>query len=112
MPAACYELAHEAIHLLTPDNSAKTTVLEEGLATHFATAYVRTEFKHNILATIPSYAAAAVLVQQLLNADQQSIKKLRNTDTAISAITVPQIMTTYPDFNPRVAEKLCSAFER
>src|ERR1043166_1645415 len=33
---ACYQMAHECIHLLSPTDKRDITVMEEGLATHFS----------------------------------------------------------------------------
>jgi hypothetical protein len=44
LPRACYQLAHECIHLLAPTGRQNANNLEEGLATLFSEDYATCEF--------------------------------------------------------------------
>lgn len=66
-------LSHELVHTLIPHRDpAKVTVLEEGLATHFAETYTRVSSCPNA-----DYANARDLVSQLLKIDKDIVKTIR-----------------------------------
>lgn len=105
-------LAHECIHLLSPlpNPKAETTVLEEGLATFFAAAYML--FVHNQRITISDapYLRARLLVGKLLDIDRFAIKKLRQKQPTLSLISKNLILRKYPGLPEEVATHLTQEF--
>ena len=71
---ACYQLAHECVHLLSPSGGSHANIFEEGLATQFAHRYVQDTFHFDMPATLPSYQAARLLVERLLALDADGAK--------------------------------------
>ncbi len=109
---ACYQLAHECIHLLSPQGHRSANVLEEGLATAFAESYVKTEFGVVIRPGLQCYAEASDLARVLLSLDTNAIKTLRDTEPAISKITHEQVVSAFPEVGEDIAIQLCAPFER
>ena len=79
---ACYQMAHECIHLLAPVVESTANVLEEGLATVFSEDYVWQTFNQRFYAEIESYTHAANLVRELLSIDANAIQKLRVVESS------------------------------
>lgn len=109
---ACYQLAHECIHLLSPVGKEGASTLEEGLATHFAHQYVQDNFSFSMPATIPGYEVARNLVDELLSIDSGAVKALRRIEPTISKITAAQMVSSYPSLNPVTAAALEAPFVR
>jgi hypothetical protein len=84
---ACYQLAHECVHLLAPDGGSGAPVLEEGLATVFSEDYVAEEFQCVGLTNLPSYIDAATKVRQLLDFNRDAIKMLRKIEPCFKKMT-------------------------
>ena len=84
---ACYQLAHECVHLLAPTGTAVAPVIEEGVATVFSEDYVCREFKLQGLTDWPSYVEAAMMVRQLLTLDSRAIKRLRAVEPSFVKMT-------------------------
>lgn len=112
MVQACYQLAHECIHLLSPGPGKHPNVLEEGLATHFAHRYVRETFHHDMPVTIDSYEAARVLVEQLLALDAESVKVIRKQQGSIYKVTAAEIRAVCPACSDGLADQLAWRFVR
>lgn len=112
MPMACYQLAHECVHLLSPTGARVANALEEGLATYFAHKYVLEEFGRDVPNSYTSYAEAKNLVAELLAVDSDAVKILRQAETTTSKITAEQITTAYPSLNPATAAALAAPFVR
>jgi hypothetical protein len=74
---ACYQMAHECIHLLAPSGGSHAPVMEEGLATVYSEDYMKREFGSSWFSDLPSYTRAASLVRELLSIDPNSILRLR-----------------------------------
>ena len=109
---ACYQLAHECIHLLCPSGRPLTNVLDEGLATHFAHWYVQNEFQFDMPATVQSYQTARVLVEQLLGLDAGCIKSIRAQQPAIYKASAADICAGCPACPPEIADQLAKPFTR
>ncbi len=102
MDIACYQLAHEAIHLLAPSGGQNANALEEGLATYFSLWYVNEHLGKNVQCTLSSYIETYEKVSELLSIDAEAIKKLRRiepdfykmtTDTFIQAgLNIPDTL--------------------
>lgn len=115
---ACFQLAHEVVHLLSPVKKNEASVLEEGIATSFQMRFMREHYGSigwgvsSINLTLPSYGKAKEAAEELLSADSDSIKKLRRTQPVISYITSKLICEQYPSFDKSIAEQLEAKFQR
>ncbi|MGL4611248.1 MAG: hypothetical protein ACRCYY_16505 [Trueperaceae bacterium] len=112
LPQACYQLAYECIHLLSPIGKRGANNLEEGLATHFSQLYVREKFGSIFNSTLESYTNAQRYIQGLLAHDLNAIKNLRSRQPTISLIDAVLINEVYPDFGNVHALQLASTFIR
>jgi hypothetical protein len=112
IPQACYQLAHECVHLLSPSGGRHANVLEEGLATHFARSYVRKNFGFDMMESIPSYTEAREACEQLLNLQSNIIPVLRLRQPAIRLISEQDIIDIRPDCPQALAQKLTTPFIR
>ena len=111
-PIACYQLAHECVHLLSPQANRSANTLEEGLATVFSERYVEKSFGVQVKPDLQCYAEAAVLAQELISHDPDAIKILRAEEPVISKTTCDQIMNSFPGLEENLATRLCAPFER
>lgn len=110
---AAYQMAHEAIHLLSPSGQRSTNVLEEGLATHFSTRYMREHLAAPAWrADVSSYLRAESLVEDLLNRDPDIIRRLRHLRRTFPAMTSADIATELPSVPADLALELTRPFER
>jgi len=117
---ACFQLAHESIHLLSPTGGRNANMLEEGLATHFQTWYManhdptdwpRSENDWSNPAC-QSYQQAKDLVEQMLKLNPDAIKALRDAQPTLCQICETAIVKVCPGIPPNVASKLAAKFER
>lgn len=110
--AAYFEIAHEAIHLLSPSGGRSPNALEEGLAGYFARQYMSqlygTEWPPS---DFPRYAQAEGLVEDLLKIDPEAIKKLRERQPAMHKIGSDLILSLYPEVGEDTAQRLAARFE-
>lgn len=97
---ACYQLAHECVHLLAPDGHSGAPVLEEGLATVFAEDFVARNFNRSGLTQLQSYVDAASKVRQLLALDPEAIKSLRNVEPCFKKMTASTFGMAGLNFGP------------
>ncbi|MEE4140943.1 hypothetical protein [Pseudomonas viridiflava] len=109
---ACYQLAHESIHLLAPFGSSLAPALEEGLATVFSEDYVKAKFGVIYTPETPSYQAAASLVRHLLSADPKAIKKLREVELSFMKMTQETFDTAKVIVPEGLIQKLLQPFVR
>lgn len=105
---ACYEAAHETVHLLEP--TLKSTVIEEGAATVFAEDYVLKTWGRRDATPPGAYRRASDLVRNLLSMDPYIIKKLRSRQPMFSDITVGDITNICPNVSVAQAEQLVEPF--
>lgn len=82
---ASYQLAHEAVHVLSPTQSW-ATVLEEGLATWFSHRYMERVYGYEFQAPNRWYDAAMRAVAPLLAKNEFVIRELRVRQHDISKI--------------------------
>ncbi len=110
---ACYQLAHECVHLLCPTGGAGANYLEEGLATYNSAHYMKTQMAQpNWRATLPSYIRAEALVRKIMEADSGSIKRMRQTEFNISAISADLLLSETSAITKEEADFLVSGFVR
>lgn len=110
MIRACWQLAHESIHLLAPTGTANVNVLEEGLAARFQNVYIQERFAMEPHPHMPGFAEAAALVTELLALDPQIIKTIRQEEPVISHVTASQIRSHYQAVSLELAEALTQRF--
>lgn len=113
MSQACYQLAHETVHLLAPSGGKVAINFEEGVACYFANYYMRTQFSQTSwVPTLPSYIRALRLVAPRLDADIQCVRRLRRQQPSFSLIRRDDIITEFPALSPLDADFLLSEFDR
>lgn len=110
---ACYELAHETIHLLSPTGTAHTTVLEEGLATYYSRQYLQEHLYTDWSSSgEKNYDFACEMITSLLSEEPQAVKKLRVTEPSLSKISNDLIMAHCPSLKNRVGRSLAAKFDK
>jgi hypothetical protein len=112
MNRAVFQVAHEAIHCLSPSGGRNANVLEEGLADYFSIEYTKMNGHGAWSSSLASYQEASILVEQLLIIDQGSIKKARLIQPTLSLITKEVLMSINSNIPNELAEKLVSKFVR
>ncbi|QGS29605.1 hypothetical protein [Cupriavidus metallidurans] len=85
---ACYQLAHEVVHLLAPNPGVMAPVIEEGAATVFSEDYTERVFGRRNMTSSQTYRAAAQVVRELLALDPAAIKKMREVEPAFTNFTL------------------------
>ena len=110
---ACYQLAHECIHLLGPSGCSGALVIEEGLATWFAQYYLRVRLGNpNWRSTLYSYTVAQRQVEALLKLDRNAIKTLRQEQPTFALFTSDLLLKHYPALGQERAAALVAPFQR
>jgi len=110
---ACYQLAHEAVHLLSPTGSSTMNILEEGLAVFNARDCIKTNYDMDWPQSgFESYDSACAYVEALLKKDPSAIKKMRRKEPVISKISSELIRATVPDIDKEIAVELSRIFIR
>jgi hypothetical protein len=109
-PQACYQLAQECIHLLSPTGGSHANYLEEGLSIVFATRYVAENFGFQMIQPSPKYSEAAHLVETFLGLDNEAVRKVRIIQPSFSQITVANLVQACPTCPPELAERLLENF--
>ena len=107
---AVFQVAHEAIHCLSPTGNRTANILEEGLANLFAIQYTL-EYGHGFWnPNDQRYKDASQLVEQLLAIDSEIVYKARIIEPTISMIdrkVLQKVNSSIPD---QLAEKLSEPF--
>ena len=106
----CYQLAQETIHLLAPTGLNDANYLEEGVSIYFAVYYMREHLNHPIQPTAPKYRTAFDLVEPILDADIECIKRLREDQPTFSKMTPEQLQTVLPDLDSKTINVLLTKF--
>lgn len=109
---ACYQLAHEVLHSLSPHVGKTATVLEEGVATWFARWYVKKSFGLEIGAELESYCNAYQSVDTLLKQDRQAVLKLRKVEPNFDKMTVATFRAAGVVATDDVVRDLLKIFKR
>jgi len=107
---ASLELAHEAIHVLSPAGLSGPTILEEGLAEWFAQRYVSRV--HDMVferGANPRADAVMQAVSTLLAKNQSVIKTLRTRQPVISKID-EKLLIEVAGIEQSQAKFLCTSF--
>ena len=107
---AAYELSHEAIHVLSPVDMLRPTLLEEGLATYFSFRYVKRTYGLQFQTTgYRHYDEAFRAVSRLLAKNEFVIKELRTHQPVISKIDV-RLLVKVTGVDLELAKFLCRDF--
>ena len=111
LPCALFELAHEAVHLLSPQGKQVANHLEEGLATFYSWHYMKKtlnlDYSHH---GTKKYQTAALMVQKLLSLRADFFIEARKFEPIISKISASLIMQLCPEFDEDMAQILTSSF--
>ena len=111
LPCALFELAHEAVHLLSPQGKQVANHLEEGLATFYSWHYMKKtlnlDYSHH---GTKKYQTAALMVQKLLSLRADFFIEARKFEPIISKISASLILQLCPDFDEDMAQILTSSF--
>ena len=113
---ALFQMAHEVVHVLSPIGpDARSSILEEGIATYNSLDYVRSAG----IQISPSYIGAenyedaywaVVELQQAQPDFQARTAALRSRYGSLSELTPHQIRAAYPSISPVLAQKLARTF--
>ena len=108
---ASLELAHEAVHVLSPVGfGSGPTILEEGLAEWFAQRYVGRVHDLSLERGVnPKADAVMAAVSSLLAKNELMIKKLRTRQPVISKID-EKLLVEVAGIEPGQAKFLCTNF--
>lgn len=109
---ACYQLAHEAVHLLAPSGGGGAPVIEEGLATAYSEEYVKTNFNKPSFTSMESYKQAAALVRELESIVPDAIRDLRRVEPSFKKMTRDTFRQAGVDVQDDLIEKLLMPFTR
>ena len=113
MSKACYQLAHETVHLLAPDRGNPSTNFEEGVACYFAALYMKLHFSQpSWRPVLPSYMHALQLISSRLDEDIHCVRRLRDQQPSFSHIHQDDMLTEFPALNSADADFLISIFNR
>lgn len=108
---ASLELAHEAIHVMSPVTlGSSLTILEEGLAECFAQQYVNRVHGYSFDNDHPKTAAVMRAVSTLLAKDKFVIKNLRTRQRVISKID-EKLLVEVAGVERSEAKFLCTDFQ-
>ena len=114
---ALFQLAHESIHLLSPNGPGeKSSVLEEGLATYFSIHSLEStgvKINAKYIGSKP-YTQAYILVSQLYKLHKDTgarIKALREKGHTLSNISKGELMKSFPKIDEKLASLLTQQFD-
>ena len=120
---ACYQMAHETVHLLSPSGGQNGTNFEEGVACYFAGYYMKNGcftgyYMKNAMhepswqPTLPSYKRALELITPRLDEDRYCVRRLRAQQPSFPKIGREKISAEFPDLTPTEVDILISKFDR
>lgn len=110
---ACYQMAHETVHLLAPSGIRNANNFEEGVACYFAAYYMKTMLNQPTWRpTLPSYSRALDLITPRLNDDKYCVRRLREHNPAFQDMTEENISNEFPNLASEDVQFLVSKFKR
>jgi len=110
---ACYQLAHECVHLLAPTVRDACINLEEGVACYFAALYMKVRLGQPTWRPMEqSYLRALDLITPRLDADIQCIRRLRARQPSFSKMTRDDIAMEFSTLKADDLDFLASHFQR
>lgn len=121
--AACYEIAHETVHLLAPIRIENVTNLEEGIACYFATHYMKERLGQDWRIKKPAddatpaereryyaYKQALNVVTPQLEKNRGGLLNLRTPWRRFGDIRPEELRVAFADLNLSDAEFLAGPF--
>ncbi len=113
MLQACYQMAHETVHLLSPTGGNHANNFEEGVACYFAAYYLKNKLNApNWEPTLQSYKQALALIAPRLDEDIYCVRRLRERQSSFSKISREQISTEFPNLTLDDVDFLIKKFDR
>ena len=113
MSQACYQMAHETVHLLAPSGGQNANNFEEGVACYFAAYYTKEKFNEPCCSpTIPSYQCALALVTPRLDEDIDCVRRIRKNQSSFCDMTKEDISAEFPNLGSEDVDFLISKFDR
>ena len=119
MKRACYQLAHESVHLLSPVLREESTYFEEGVACYFSVHYMTAKLNQNesfwMNTGNPMYQSALNLVKCQLDSNKQGVRELRRGEDGwreFGDISKDELRQAFPDLTAEDAHLLTSLFLR
>lgn len=113
MSQACYQMAHETVHLLSPTGGSNANNFEEGVACYFAAYYMKERLNQpNWRPTLQSYKQALALIVPRLDEDISCVHRLRERQPSFSEISGEQISAEFPNLTQADVNFLVKKFDR
>ena len=113
MSQACYQMAHETVHLLAPSGGRNANNFEEGVACYFAAYYMKRKLNQPSWSpTLPSYKRALELIAPRLDEDIYCVRRLRDNNPAFQDMSKEEISEEFPDLSADNVDFLISKFDR
>lgn len=113
MSQACFEMAHETVHLLAPTGSQNATNLQEGLACFFSVYYMKTILNEpKWCYTKENQRRMLELITPRLEEDRYCIKRLRGHQRWFQRMNKEDIRRVIPELTVEDAWFLTSEFVR
>ena len=113
MSQACYQLAHETVHLLAPSDRSNVNNFEEGVACYFAAYYMKRKFNQPLWRpSLPSYERALAVIKPCLDEDIYCIRRLREHQPSFEDITKEEISAEFPNLKSKEVDFLVRKFDQ
>ena len=113
MSQACYQMAHETVHLLAPSGGQNANNFEEGVACYFAAYYMKVKLNEPTWRpTLPSYKRALEIIKPRLDEDIYCIRRLRKNHLSFQDINKEDISKEFPKLKSEDIDFLISKFDR
>ena len=113
MSQACYQMAHETVHLLSPTGGNHANNFEEGVACYFAAYYMKNRLNEcNWRPTLQSYKQTLALIAPRLDEDISCVHRLRERQPSFSEISGEQISAEFPNLTSEDLDFLIKKFDR
>ena len=113
MSRACYQMAHETVHLLAPTGGQNATNFEEGVACYFAAYYMKEKLNEfSWRPTLCSYKRALAVITPRLDEDIYCVRRLREHQPSFQDITKEEISTEFPNLTSEAVDFLIRKFDR
>ncbi|MGI9516350.1 MAG: hypothetical protein ACR2NP_04845 [Pirellulaceae bacterium] len=109
VPRACYQLAHECIHLLAPTGLQNANNLEEGLATHYGEEYAARMFNAPRNCGADNYELAKRVTERALALNPAFVREIRAEKPGFCEFT-PDDIVEHTRIGIEDAEFLCRTF--
>ena len=110
---ACYQMAHETVHLLAPSGGRNATNFEEGIACYFAAYYMKMKLNEpSWRPPLPSYICALEVITPRLDEDIYCVRRLRENQPSFREMSREEISEGFPNLPPNELRFLTSQFDR